>query len=812
MSTGAPEGRERDFLEILNGVFERIAVWSYDHRWVVLIACSAVLAAAVVAAAGVRFDNSYEAFFDTEDEAYAAYLQYREDFGSDEVSYILYEAPEFEHGPWNLEVMRKIEHLTEALEAEVPFVEEVTSLANVEFMEGVPDGIEIFELLEEFPESQEALLAIRDKVLAKPLYVGGIASEDGSAGAIILEMELSSVDPIEEIRLDPEGGDDLDNLYPQAADDKITEILGRPEYAGIVFHHSGDVPLNAAYNRIIARESASLGGVTALLILVILALFFRRPIGFLGPLAVVIASIFLTLALIVALGWSLDMMFGMVPNLVIAVGVANAVHIISEFRSSQAELGDRREAIRRTLRLVGTPCLITSLTTAAGFASMVISPVKALAHMAVYAAFGVLAAFLLSITLLMFFLSLGYRQPRSARRERAQAKGGETMRRALAAVARFDIRHRRAILAVSLGIIILAGIGIARVRVDANYMNDFSDRIPLKHATLHIDAVMGGTTNLIYLFDSGEPDGIKEPRLLRAMEDLEEAAGQFPEVVRKSYSIVDILKDLNQEFHAGDPAFYRIPESRELVAQYLLLYEMSGGAETQDYATGDYARANLELRTAIVDTSRLAEVAAALGAHLEASPPEGVQVSATGIGALWLQLLDHIVVTQVYGFLLAFAVIGAMMCLVFRSVRLGLVAMIPNLTPIALTVGLMGWLDITLDYMRIMIAPVAIGIAVDDTIHHVTRYRHEFHRTGSYAEALVASTTDVGRALFITSVVLVAGFLVNLLSILDSQASYGALLAFTIFGALIADFLLMPALVMTFKPFGPERGRAISAL
>jgi len=164
--------------------------------------------------------------------------------------------------------------------------------------------------------------------------------------------------------------------------------------------------------------------------------------------------------------------------------------------------------------------------------------------------------------------------------------------------------------------------------------------------------------------------------------------------------------------------------------------------------------------------------------------------------------------SQVYGFLLAFVVIGAMMCVVFRSLRVGLVAMVPNLTPIALTVGLMGWIDLSLDYMRIMIAPVAIVIAVDDTIHHVTRYRHEFRRTGSYTEALVAATTDVGRALFITSVVLVAGFLVNLFSILDSQSIYGALLAFTILAALVADFLLMPALVMTFKPFGPETGRA----
>jgi predicted RND superfamily exporter protein len=290
-TTGDPDVAERNYVERLSALFERIGAWSFDHRGIVLAACLLLLGVCAFIARGARFDNSFEVYFDTTDPAYADYLRYRADYGSDEISYILYEAPTHLHGPFDLEVMRKIQNLTEALEEEVPFVQEVTSLANVEFVEGVPDGLEIYELLEEFPESQEALLEIRDKVLSKPLYVGGLVSEDARYAAIIIEMDLSTVDPLEELRLDPDGGDGLANLYPQASYHPIEAILARPEYAGIVFHHVGDVPMNTIYNEIIADESGGLAAITFVLIAGLLFLFFRRPIGVIGPLVVVFLSI-----------------------------------------------------------------------------------------------------------------------------------------------------------------------------------------------------------------------------------------------------------------------------------------------------------------------------------------------------------------------------------------------------------------------------------------------------------------------------------------------------------------------------------------
>jgi predicted RND superfamily exporter protein len=438
---------------------------------------------------------------------------------------------------------------------------------------------------------------------------------------------------------------------------------------------------------------------------------------------------------------------------------------------------------------------------------MSIAPIKSVSHFAVYSAVGVVAAFLLSLTLLVVFLSFGRRRlPREASEaEKIRAKGGRLFHAALAGVARFDVRHRRAILALFAGIFVLSAFGIARLRVDSNFLNEFSEDEPIRIATEYVDEIMGGTYSFVYLFDSGVAEGVKSPEFLRDVERLQAQADGHADLVKKSYSIADLLKDINKSFHEEDPAHYVLPETRDLAAQYLLLYEMSGGEELEDFISGDFARASLELRCKAVESSVLAELTDKLNTHLEAHPVSSASVSVTGIGALWLRLMTYITQSQIRGFLLAFSVIAALMCFVFQSLKTGLLAMVPNLSPVVLTLGVMGWLDMPLDYVRLLIATVAIGIAVDDTIHHMTRFRYEFLRSGSYEQALEASTVDVGRALVITSVALVAGFLVFLLSSLDSMASFGILLATTISVALVADFFLMPALVLTLKPWGPGR-------
>jgi len=797
-----PRGRVGD-------LFAGIAGWAFDHRWVVVALSVAVLAACFGLASRARIDNSYEAYFDPSDTTFQDYERYRADFGSDEVSYILYSAPDAPHGPWNLDVMRRIVTLTEALEDDVPFVYEVDSPANAELVIGRGDGIEILRIADEFPETQEGLLALRDRFLAKPMFVGGILSADAEHAAIVIRMDRSSTDPLEDIRLDPDGGDGLANLYPQATAHAIEAILARPEFAGIEFAHSGDVPLNTAYNEIIGEESAFLNAVTAGVIALMLCFFFRSWVGTIAPVVVVQVSVVATVAFVVAMGWKLDMTFSAIPTLMTAIGVAHSVHILSEFRMRFARLRDRRAALVATLRLVGAPCLLASTTTAIGFASMSVSPIESLAHQGIYAAFGVMAAFLLSLTLLLALLSFGRSTPRASLVEEAaeDARGDSRMQRFLAAVGSLVVRRRVPIL-IGFGAVFAVSIaGLPRIEVDSNWLDDFSDRVPLKQATLRVDEVMGGVTNLILLFDAGESEAIKEPAALAEIDRVARFAEGY-DIVRKTYSIVDILKDLNQTFHADDPDWYRIPETRNLVAQYLVLYETAGGTETDQYVSSDYRVASLEYRIALASIRETAEVVDALRAELAKTPLEATSMQITGIGALWLRLMDYITTSQTRGFLIAFSVIGVILCGIFRSPKTGVTSMVPNLSPVLLTLGLIGWLGLPLDYSKVMIAAVALGIAVDDTIHLMFRIRYEFARLGSYRAAVVEAIGDVGHALMITSVALVFGFLVLTLSVLDSQAVQGVLLAGTIVFALVADFLLMPALVLTLEPFGPEGARA----
>jgi hypothetical protein len=312
-------------------------------------------------------------------------------------------------------------------------------------------------------------------------------------------------------------------------------------------------------------------------------------------------------------------------------------------------------------------------------------------------------------------------------------------------------------------------------------------------------------SSVIYLFDTGKADGIKEPAVLREIERIQLMADQQTPFVKKSYSIVDVIKELNRTFHNDDPAYYRIPDSRELVAQLLLVYEMSGGEELGQYVSSDLSRANLELRCRMEAVSKMVALAEHIDAEIQANPLEFTKTEITGIGALWVQFAEYIADSQIKGILLAFGVIAVMMCIIFKSINIGLLSMIPNITPVLFTLGYMGWVGMELDYTRLLIAPLAIGIAVDDTIHMVTRFHVEFRRLGNYAQALRACMLDVGRALTGTTVILMAGFIVNVFHGMETQVIFGQLVAWTIFLALVADFFLLPALILVVKPFGPER-------
>lgn len=790
----------RDYLARSSHAFGNFAVWVHDHRWLVLIASLLIAAASAWVASGVGSDSSLDAFFDPDDPTYRHYYDYREDFGSDEIAFLLYTAPDAEHGVFDIEVMRTIAQLSRALEAEVPFVSDVLSLSSAEFMQSDGDDIQVHEILHDFPESQQDMLALRDLILSKDVYLNNIVSRDGKHAAIVIEMTRAATDPLDMVRYDPEGGDGLQNLYPQVSGNAIKDLLGRPEYRAIEFYNIGDVELNTVYNEIALSEPVSQMGISVVIIMVLgLVLIRGGVLSLLGPLMVVLVAMVMTVAFMALIGWDIDMLFAMVPNLLIAIGVAQAVHLLSEFHLARSNGLCRRDALQETMELVGNPCLLAALSTAVGFMAMAVSDLKGIANLSLYGAFGVLCTFFLTVTLLLSLLSFGSDKPKQWTLQQ------QWLNRILDWVVEIDLKRPGLIIMLSAALIVTGLFGVSKLRIDFSFITDFKPHMPIRQHTEYAEDNMGGMLSLVFVFES-EEGGMKSPEYLAALERFQAFADQQP-LVHKSLSIVDILKDLNQTFHGDDPEYYRLPENRDLIAQYLLMYELSGGDQLEKYMTSDFSRAVVDLRVEMVGSHKVRELFDSLTGFVDSefnTSDSGLKVEPSGVGLLWVKLADYIFTSFSKGYLLVFAMIFLLMCIIFRSLKVGALTMIPNLAPILLTMGYMGFAGINLDYIRMMIATIAIGIAVDDTVHLVSRMRQEFFRCGNYQQALRQAIGGVGHALVITTIILVFSFSTHFWSDMATMASFGSLLISAICLALLADLFLLPVLLIRFKAFGPE--------
>lgn len=797
----------RDFLDRLADRFGALADFAHDHRWPLLIAALITFGLGLYCASFARVDTSITAFFDANDPSYANYDRYRDDFGSDEIAYILYRVPAAKHGPFDLQAMRKVAALTVALETEVPFVSRVTSLANVELLRADDELIQIKTLLSDMPRSQHELLQVRALVMNNPALPGDLVNAQADHATIILKTARTANDAVEKLRLDPQAGDGIDNLYPHVSNSKINEILARPEYAGIEFYHSGDVAVNSEYTEMALAEPPMMVAITFAIIMLLGALLLRAGVvALIGPLLVVSSSIILTIAATVLLGWDLDVMFGLTPTLLTAIGVAQAVHVISGFQQARSQGLRRRAALRQTMVQVGNPCLLAAVTTAVGFFAMVFARLPGVTHFAVYGALGVMLTFLLSITVLLCLLSFGKDEAVPTRKRSAQ-RGATWLNALLGWIAAVVIRYPRHIIAIGAATLLFALAGAAQLKIDFNFLTDLKPHVPWRVNTEYVEDHMGGTLSIVKVFDAGE-DGIKNPAVLQHIEALQAFAERDP-LVKKTLSVVDTLKQLNQAFHGDDPAWYRLPEDRELIAQYLLLYEIAGGEQLQQYVTPDFSRAAVQLRIEMTNASNIRRLLKSLNSFEQQHGSPTFKVETTGVGFLWVKAADYIASSQLSGYSVAFTVIALLMCIIFRSIKVGLLSMVPNLTPVLLVLGYMGWQGMFVDYYRLLLATIAIGIAVDDTVHLVVRMRREYAACGDYALALQRSLAGVGPALVCTSIILVTCFLVLLGSQAQVIASFGISLAAITLAALVADLFLMPALLIVFKPFSaaaPEAG------
>ena len=723
---------------------------------------------------GLKADNTVDAFLSEEDPGPAFYRQTTAQFGTDNVAFVaLKGAP---GSALTLAGIQRIERVSAKLEA-VEGVLEVVSLTRTDAVLGGAGSVRVGAFIEDVPEEDWEAEEIAEKVDASPLLQRLVSPDRGSALVAVELDEQLLAEPWKQTIVITQMRTALLEIEPAGA----FALAGAPVTAEAV----------EGYNN---RDQALFSALMLLLVALASILLLRRIGAGLLPVVVVLLTTTITLGLFVYAGYQTNWVTSMIAPLLVLVGVADAIHFLTHYRELLPHAASRREAVVETLRVVTPPCVLTSVTTAAGFASLMVNDVVPIRTFGVYTAVGVLIALLVTLAVIPAALSLGRggaRRPAAA----AQPDRGPAvlLARALAALDRAVQRRPRTVLLGALAVVLPLAGGMALIEVETNIFKYFPPDVPVMVDARFIEETYGGASTLDIVVATPAKDGAHDPAVLRAVDAFQDRLEARPETTR-GLSLADLVKELHRVI-TGDADRYSVPDEPNAIPQLLVF----AGPDVTEGMVDVEARV-LRIATRFTGTAMGLREARRMLDGIEADlvelMPEGVEARLTGSSLLFINQDEPIVTGQIQSFSIVLAILTVLMILVFRSFRIGLVAMIPNVMPIAVMLGLLGWLGMALDGFTAMMASVAIGIGVDDTIHFMHHLRAELRRGATLSEAITATLTGVGRALTFTSVVLALGFGVFMLATFLGTVHLGFLAAVAVVSALLADLLVLPGVLL----------------
>ncbi|MEM1246270.1 MAG: MMPL family transporter [Acidobacteriota bacterium] len=756
----------------ISSFFESLLRWR-------LIALGLVLLGTIAAGSQLpklQIDNSNEAFFMTGDPTKEYLDQFHETFGSDDFAFILVETDDV----FEPSTLQRLGELADRLENEVPHLLDLTWVGNVEWIEGVPGGIVIDDLVPDLNASRETLDALGARASQDPLYRDNLISGDRRTAGLLMEFENYPDVGIDPRKDSPPVIDAIVQDFP----DLETYVVGSP-VADFVM------------DDLTAKEAPLWLAVALFGMALALALTTRSVIGVLVPAATVILSVMWTMGIVATLGYKLNLLVILVPTLLLCVGIGDSMHVVAEFVQLRGEGRTRRDALLHSLGLVSAPIFLTTVTTAAGFLAFMTTDLVPLRELGIQAAVGVVIALLLTYLFAVPVLSFG----RDAAPAVSETESTDLFDRFLASIGQFVIRNRTAIGLAFAALFVFSVAGLARLEIDTNTVKAMAEDEPLRMAFEYVDERMGGSMSIELVVDSGTEDGIKDLELLRSVARLHDFLDQHPLVTQTS-SVVDQIKQMQRAVHENRPDEHRLPDTESQVAEYLLLYESGGGRQLDKFVSFTYDQLRLSARTRSIAFGEVRELKQDLDQFVSDEFPEGVGVYTTGALPMMQRLGDLLAESQAKSFAFAFCAIALLLSLSLRSVRLGLIAMIPNVLPVVIAMGVMGWVGAEFNMVFLVLAPMILGVAVDDTVHFFTRYRRHFEEHGDYDRAHLETLRTVGRPLLFTTVVLVFGFSGFAFSAFDGPRDFSmaCFVAFT--SALAAEFFLAPVLLYWLKPLG----------
>lgn len=802
--------------------FHALSLRVVARPWLAIAIMFGLTAAVMPAYRYMTMDFSTEAFLPTHDQVKIDYNNFRDQFGQASFGLVTIETPD---DVFTLENLQRLKALQEDIEAEVPHIDEINSLVSVKHTIGSDSGLEVRDLEEFWPKTDAEMPAFKQMVLSNPNYVGNMVSANGRITSLVVKLDnyaggdattddmdalLSGFD--ETAQADGEQSRQRRFMTPDeegAFTQALIAVAEKHETEGFRIWLNG-LPVINYQMAMDMGESMMRDTALGLLVLAILLFcLFHRTSGVWMPLLVVFLSLITTIALMPLMGFPLMGSAQILPVFLLAVGIADSMHILAVFYRRYDEGAEKRDAIVYAMTTTALAVLMTSVTTAAGLCSFLIADLKPIQSLGLFGAIGTMLALVYTIVLIpALLMALPVR-----RRAVTAEEGGRITRAILHGVDRFvyvlsDFAMRRAklVFAVMVLLLVWSFIGISKIYFKHDPVRWYPADHPTRVGSELIDRELSGTMTLEVVFDSGRENGLYDPRFMQLLERTEQtllndhAADQ--QQVKQTVSILGVVKENHKILNEGRDEFYRIPDTREEIAQELLLFENSGSDDLEEFTDSHFRIARVSAILPYQDMVGMQDYSEwlqkALNQHIADSGLDGVTVHLTGLVMIFAKTLWAMLWGTISSYFQSFILVGALMFLMMGNLRSGMLAFGPNMLPVLFTLGMMGWFGIPMDILTSMIGCIIIGIAVDDTIHFMHHFRN--HSTqGHSAEASVRKSLDIaGRAIVFTSVVLVGCFMVHLTDTFVTAQNFGTLLSFAITAALLSNLIIVPALLKLF--------------
>ncbi len=742
--------------------------------WVIL----AFLAFTVLAAAGAQklvFKSDYRIFFDDSNPQLVAYESMQKIYSkSDNVNFII--VPK-KGDVFTKEHLAALKNLTEE-SWQVPFSTRVDSLTNFQYTYAEDDDMIVEDLVMDASRLSAADLdRIRQVAVNEPRLVNKIVSEQGHVSVIDVAVKLPGLDPVAEV---PQVASYVRKLRDDfIAKNPDTEV-----------HLSGMVMLNNAFAESSMEDSATLVPLMFLIVVIAIGVLLRTISGTVATVLIIVMSIASAMGLAGWMGFFLTGASASAPTIILTLAVADCIHILASMFYEMRQGADKRTAIQKSLRVNLQPIFLTSITTAIGFLSMNFSDIPPYRDLGNIVAMGAILAFVFSITIFPALLTV---LP-----IRLKVKADDKPSR-MTQLADVVVSKRKLLLPLISVIVLSLTVFIPKNEINDDFVKYFDNSVPFRTATDFMQENLSGMTVLELSVKSGVSNGINDPQFLKTVAEFSQWLRDQPETDHVN-TLTDTLMRLNKNMHGDDPAWHKLPESKEMTAQYLLLYEMSlpYGLDLNTQINVDKSSTKLIATFKNLTSSEQIE----LGERLEAWFAENASAYELDLASpsfMFAHIGQKSIVSSLVGTIVALVLISVILGFALKSWRYGVISLLPNLLPAAVAFGIWGIINGQIGMSMSLVIGMTLGIVVDDTVHFLSKYLHA--RRNNNADAVTAvhyAFGNVGSALWVTTLVLVSGFMVLAQSSFKLNGDMGLLTAITILVALIIDFLLLPPLLILF--------------